>query len=504
MTDKITEKSMRAKPGKTDLWIVEDGARGEGRLVGRIAPGGERRFYYRYTAPGRAQVRLPLGPYDAHGNGCSAFTVQQARDKARGWSALYRGGIHDLREYLERQRVDEQQAQEDARRTAEAARAAAEKEAQAAALDRERRITVRALFERWAATELRPHKRADGKRAGRIDGGNYVRDQFGRHVFPTLGDRAVADTSKADILGILDRVKAAGKLRTANMLLADLKQMFAFAADREIIPHCPIVTLKKAKIGGKDTERERVLSPEQIKLLPGKIAAANMNKRTVAAIWLLLSTGARVGELMGAVWAGPGVDLHKLVKLPSAAAVKVGIVDTLARTWHLPTTKNQREHTIHLSKFALIQIDVLAGLRASLLNSAGFSAAVPWLFPNDAGTGPVNVKSFGRQLADRQRTPERRMTNRATKTDSLALPGGRWTAHDLRRTAGTLMASLGVSGDVIDECLNHIIASKVRRTYIRDRRPIEQARAFDALGERLTEIITGAKAPPNVVALRAA
>ena len=51
------------------------------------------------------------------------------------------------------------------------------------------------------------------------------------------------------------------------------------------------------------------------------------------------------------------------------------------------------------------------------------------------------------------------------------------------------MAGLGVSTDVIDECLNHKLASKVARIYIKDRRLAEQARAFDALRERLEAIV---------------
>ena len=42
-----------------------------------------------------------------------------------------------------------------------------------------------------------------------------------------------------------------------------------------------------------------------------------------------------------------------------------------------------------------------------------------------------------------------------------------------------------MSSDVIDECLNHVIESRVRRTYIRNRRPEQQARAFDASGDKL-------------------
>jgi len=74
----------------------------------------------------------------------------------------------------------------------------------------------------------------------------------------------------------------------------------------------------------------------------------------------------------------------------------------------------------------------------------------------------------------------------------LVLPGGRWTPHDLRRSAATLMAELGVSGDVIDECLNHIIESRVRRVYVRNRRLSDQAKAFDALGECLNRLVIDA------------
>ena len=53
-----------------------------------------------------------------------------------------------------------------------------------------------------------------------------------------------------------------------------------------------------------------------------------------------------------------------------------------------------------------------------------------------------------------------------------------------------MMAGLGISGDVIDECLNHMIESRMRRTYIRDRRLTEQQLAFNALGRRLASLIS--------------
>ena len=499
----ISTEAMNGSPGTKDKWLIDPGARGAGRLVGRITPAGERRFYFRYSGTA-GQVRLPIGVYASRGDGVATFTVQQARNRAREWSGLYISGIHDLREHFAQQQADALQADEDTRRAADAARLTAAQASEAAALEIERRISIQALFGRWRAVELQPRIGADGRRVGRKDGGRYTAEQFGRYVFPALGGRAAADVRKADLMAILDGVKAAGKLRTANVLLADLKQMLRFALARDIVDRNPLDTVTRRDAGGKDAERARVLSPDEIATLSKNLPAAGLNKRTLAGIWLLLATGARVGELMGAVWAGHDVDLQALAALPEAQEVKPGIVDMAASTWHLPTTKNEREHTIHLSAFALQQFGALAALREATTDDDGNAKLVPWVFPNTAATGPVCVKSFGKQLADRQRPADKRMSGRTLRTDSLCLNGGKWTAHDLRRTAGTLMASLGVSGDVIDECLNHVIESRVRRTYIRDRRPVEQARAFDALGARLTEVISGTKTASNVVELHAA
>ena len=129
---------------------------------------------------------------------------------------------------------------------------------------------------------------------------------------------------------------------------------------------------------------------------------------------------------------------------------------------------------------------------------------LPWVFVNALRTGHVDIKSFGKQIADRQRTPDKQIKGRTTLTDSLLLPEGRWTAHDLRRTGATLMARLGFSVDVNDECLNHKMQSKMARVYIHDRREQEQARAFDALGNRLAEIRTEDSSQNNVVQLRGA
>jgi integrase len=356
-----------------------------------------------------------------------------------------------------------------------------------ARLAAERRLTVRKLFDRWAAIDLAPRISTDGRRLGRKDGGAFARAQFERRVFPKIGDMAVEDVKRGNLLDLLDAAKAEGKLRTANVLLTDLKQMFRFALTRDLVLRNPLDTVSKRDVGGTHFERDRVLAADELRMLAKALPSSGLQPRFVCAVWIILATGVRVGELLGAAWSDTHRKPAELKPAADKSDVKLGYVDLTRKTWHLPETKNQRDHTIHLSAFALAYFKKLYELREAELESA--SKAVAWVFPNTALNGPVGSKSLGKQLSDRQREPSRRLQGRSKDTSALLLPGGRWTAHDLRRTAATMMAGMGISGDVIDECLNHMIESRVRRTYIRDRRFSEQQKAFDALGRRLSSLL---------------
>jgi integrase len=409
------------------------------------------------------------------------FTVKQARDMAGAWSKLIAPTSEDqtpvpnrdLRAHFARKNDDQ------LREIAAIAEIRAQRDVQRQE-DNRRKITLQTVFDQWRETDLKQRKRADGKRSGRKDNGNYVFEQFSRHVFPTLAHVPMLAITRQDVWAILDAQKAANKMRTANVLLADLKQLFRFAAEREIIPASPIDAIKKEKVGGQSVKRERTLDNAELIDLQKKIPSARLSGRTEIGIWLLLSTGARLGELMGATWAGTKIPVKALWKQADEGDVKFGTVDLLARSWYLPDTKNQRDHTIHLSDFACEQFKKLRSI-------AEHNA---WIFPDSSGTKPVCVKSFGKQIADRQRLGKAPLNARTQAVAALALSGGKWTAHDLRRTVGTMMAKLGISTDVIHECLNHIQADAMARVYIQDRRLPQQAAAFDALGKRLTELLS--------------
>jgi integrase len=432
---------------------------------------------WRYRVAGKTR-EIAIGTWREK-DGQSLKALRDERDRlAMG----LRNGIDPIeRNRADKLKVqaDQEQAQADERqRMREIAETERRREddARAAELMAARRITVRGLFEQWQRVALAPHVRADGTRTGRKGGGQWVLDSFERRLFPKLGEVAAADVRKTDLMTILDDCKAGGQLRTANALLAALKQMFRFALVREIIDRNPLDTVTKADVGGKEAERERVLTTDELRSLVGALPFAGMGPRSVAAVWLILATACRVGEAMAARWED---------------------VDLQDNTWHLPDTKNERPHTIHLSAFAQQQFAALQGLRE--VTSDG--ALSPWVFPATDNRNHVDIKTFGKQLADRQREPAARMSGRSKNTRALMLAGGKWTAHDLRRTAATLMAGAGVSTDTIDECLNHKLQSKVARVYIKDRRLPEQARAFDLLGAKLLRTISGEVASSNVIAM---
>ena len=544
----ITGKGMQAKPIAIDLWLTESFGKGNGTLLGRITPADSRVFYFRY-AGSKGQVRLPIGPYNPKGDATASFTVSQARAQALQWSALRRNqGIVDLREHFTQAEADLAQEQALERQRIADDQRLHDEAAQASALAQQRRLTVRQLFDRWRATDLQPALRADGKRTGRVDGGLYVYEQFSRHVFPSVGSIALPDLHKSDLLALLDTQKAAGKNRTANVLLAELKQMLDFAQERELMPFNPLASVKRRKVGGPSVKRTRFLTDEEIRLLVLAVDKSGMHPRNAVAIWVALATGVRIGELLGAVWSDglPRTDLayqsrldalqalcdskavataqRKLARVTTldddkkieiaqqqlAAAqahgdpdrIKVGVIDLDSQTWHMLNTKNQRGHIIHLSAFTVTQFESLLRYR-EVEREAPNGQLSPWVFPATDNRQPVCVRSLGKQLADRQRQPEARMSNRTKATTALMMPGGTWTAHDLRRTASTLMSKLGISDDVINECTNHI-KQGVIGIYNQDRREAAQVQAFDALGLRLAELTSGVAADSNVVMLRGA
>ena len=230
--------------------------------------------------------------------------------------------------------------------------------------------------------------------------------------------------------------------------------------------------------------RERVLKPAEIRELRDIFAttlaqyesAENrrsadrpLQRETQLALWLCLGTACRIGELLMARWE------H---------------IDLEAGTWFVPreNTKTRVDWQVYLSDFALGHFKELHGLTGE---GEGKSA---WCFPARQKEGHIDVKTVSKQVGDRQmRFKNRKPLKNRRNDDTLVLSkgeNGEWTPHDLRRTAATMMQSLGISLDVIDRCQNHVMpGSKVRRHYLHHDYADEKREAWRKLGERLNAVL---------------
>jgi integrase len=407
------------------------------------------RVVWRYRF-GSKITEVPLGTWKAVGGDSLA--------KLRSERAKYADQVAAGRDPAAERQADKLKAKADQQ---EAIQVQANRLTDLAAL--EARQTVRQLFDNWKSLELR----------NRADGGADALRAFEKDVFPAIGGIASADISRAHIQQIMDSMMARRVTRMTKRVLSDLRQMFGFALDRDLIAVDPTARIKKAKIG-PDGERDRVLAEAEVTELLAKLPTSGLIHASQHALRLQLATLTRIGEVLAAEW--QHVDLER-------------------RLWVLPTTKNGKAHTIYLSDFAIAEFNVLKTISGPEQS--------PWVFParNRAKLEaklPLCPKTVTKTVADRQRDGKP-LAGRSEQTDALRLPGGPWRPHDLRRTGATHLAELGLMPDVIERCLNHIEENKMKRIYQRAQFEEPMRNAWRLWGERL-EWLDGKN--PNVVTMK--
>lgn len=213
----------------------------------------------------------------------------------------------------------------------------------------------------------------------------------------------------------------------------------------------------------RDNERDRVLSEDEIRKLAQLLPKAGLSLAIRSAIWIMLSTGTRVGETVAALWS------H---------------VDLQNKSWHIPAgnTKSGVALDVQMSDFSLVHFAALWAWREKLPEDSRSD----WVFPSNRDrAAALNNQTVGKALADRQRVDGRPLPGRTERIDALALDGGQWKCHDLRRTSGTLMQSLGVPESIVHRCLNHARSDKLDRVYLQHDYASEMEDAWRLLGERL-------------------
>jgi integrase len=237
------------------------------------------------------------------------------------------------------------------------------------------------------------------------------------HALP-LHRLRLSELDRRTIALRLAEVETASGPTARNRVRASLSTFFNWAVREGLLNANPVTGTARADERGA---RERVLTQEELAGL-WSVLPAEGNGQFADIVRLLLLTGQRREEIGSLRWSEVDPD-RGLIILPSER------------------TKNRRQHEVPLSRQALAILERQPNRKGREhifgIGEAGFS-------------GWSNCKArLDRAILTKRKTADRR---------AKSLPS--WHLHDLRRTAATGMAELGVLPHIIEAILNHVSGHK--------------------------------------------
>ena len=301
----------------------------------------------------------------------------------------------------------------------------------------EARKTFRAIAENYINREC-----------SRLKRGREYEAAIRRELLPKWGVRPIADLRRLHLIELTDALLDAGKPMAAYRVYEIAKRILNWAVERGEIEASPFATMKPP---APKVMRDRVLKPDEIK--PVWKAWGTMDYPYGPLGKLLLMTAQRLNEVAQMQWCE---------------------IDRDSALWVMPAdrTKSGRETEVPLSSLALEILDDLPRF-----------ADGDYVFTTTGGRRPVS--GFNKMK---------------TRTDDLSGVTG-WRLHDLRRTARTGLAEIGIPEIIAEMVMNHAPRNALAKIYNRHEYAAEKRDALERWANRLREIIE--PPPDNVVKLKA-
>jgi integrase len=279
-----------------------------------------------------------------------------------------------------------------------------------------------------------------------------------RNVVPVIGAVKLSELRRRDLRNVTDAMLRRGVKVEATRVFEDVRGMVRWAVQQEYLDANPLDGMTKP---AEATSSNRVLTDAEIHQLwnglPKALAKSSQCQRIIK---LALATAQRVGEVSGII-VRTEIDLKK-------------------REWRLPANrvKNNHAHVVPLSDLA-IQI-----IKEAMADAGNGTA----LFP--CGKGSLSPVAVARTIL------------RANATGRFGISS--WSAHDLRRTALTEMARLGIAPIVLGHIANHRTTTRAGVTlsvYSQYTYDSEKRQALDLWSSRLASIV-GDQKTASVTPLR--
>jgi integrase len=289
----------------------------------------------------------------------------------------------------------------------------------------------------------------EDKILGRWKHPNIVRSRIEKDIKPAIGRLALVDVTPKHVKAMLESIVKRGAPTMANDVLRWVRRMFDYAIFRKhMIGTNPASGLDQTDAGGKETSRERALScDELVTFLAAMRTAKGFSVENALAVKLLLLLAVRKMELLGARWAE--FDLDKAIWALPGERTKTGAPMDIP----LPAVAVEWLRELHR---------LAAGSEWVLPARKMQTRMVPHICESTIGVALAKVKH--------------------------GLP--HFTAHDLRRTACTHLAALGIPEHIAERVLNHK-QKGVRKTYDRHNYLEERRAALDVWAGLLVQLEAG-------------
>ena len=428
--------------------VTVDGREG---LMVRVFPSGAASFRFRYTLGGKRQV-MALGEFGEGG-----LSLADAFDEHHRAQRELEKGLDPIEERGKRKQA-----------------------AQRAREERAGTGTVADLVEQFVHRKLRAERWDDAREAWVRDDKNKTKARKRPEAAAALlgyatrdgaapskrrrktakdslvsryGKINARDLTKRQLIALLDEMVDRGAPVAANRTYALLKQLFDWAAAKDLVPASPMAGIERP--GGDESPRERVLSADEVKAFWVALdkPELEMAAPTRLALKLLLVTAQRRGELTFARWSHFDLD-ERLWTIPVE----------LLKSSHARRSR-PGPHVVPLSPLAISLLEQLKAL---------------------TGEGVYVLPARADKKKDRSYSE--RVLSRAVRENAEHFAVPHFTPHDLRRTAASFMTKLGIPRLHVEKVLNHSTGD-IAEVYDRHDYLPEKRTALDRWGEHLRAIL---------------
>jgi|SoiMethySBSTD1v2_1073268.scaffolds.fasta_scaffold97532_1 integrase len=255
-------------------------------------------------------------------------------------------------------------------------------------------------------------------------------------VWPTWGGRDFVSIKRSDIASLLDKIQDEAGPTSADKALTIMGSIFNWYAARHDDYNSPIVRgMRRTK--PKERARDRTLSDDEIRLIWSKCEGTFGDM-----VKLLVLTAQRRSKVASMRWEDVSEDCS---------------------VWNVANGNKRQKGTGGELVLPQMATDILRAQPRFVDNPFVFHGAF----------GKSHYKSYDQGK---------------TALDNATGPLPRWTLHDLRRTARSLMSRAGVRPDIAERVLGHV-QSGVQGTYDRHQYREEKAHALAALATLIANIL---------------